>query len=204
MQEKPQKRILVIGSFITDLVFRVDRYPEEGETLIGHSFQRFPGGKGANQAMAAARLGARVAMVGRLGVDEFGDEQVAGFEAAGIDTYRLPNVSLEGQSVTLTLDDGSSVELRFDADTVTWQATGAIGAAAGTQDPYDAVAVRAGLAKDAAFVARLRAALDAVGPALKHNPNLLPPRYTGFVSKDNAFYRPIRDAGLASGQLQAK
>ncbi|NLN28859.1 MAG: ribokinase, partial [Firmicutes bacterium] len=38
MQDKPQKRILVIGSFITDLVFRVDRYPEEGETLIGHSF----------------------------------------------------------------------------------------------------------------------------------------------------------------------
>jgi phosphonate transport system substrate-binding protein len=67
--------------------------------------------------------------------------------------------------------------------------------------PNDAVAVRAGLAKDAAFVARLRAALDAVGPALKHNPNLLPPRYTGFVAKDNSYYRPIRDAGLATGKL---
>lgn len=105
MQEKPQKRILVIGSFITDLGFRVDRYPEEGETLIGHSFQRFPGGKGANQAMAAARLGARVAMVGRLGVDEFGDEQVAGFEAAGIDTSGILRDSEAPSGVaTVTID----------------------------------------------------------------------------------------------------
>ena len=62
--------------------------------------------------------------------------------AAGIDTYRLPNVSLDGQNVELNLDDGSTIELSFGADTVTWQASGAIGAAAGTQDPYDAVAVR--------------------------------------------------------------
>ncbi len=67
--------------------------------------------------------------------------------------------------------------------------------------PNDAVAVRAGLAKDAAFVARLRAALESVGPELKRNPNLLPPRYTGFVAKDNSYYRPIRDAGLATGKL---
>lgn len=70
--------------------------------------------------------------------------------------------------------------------------------------PNDAVAVRAELAKDAAFVARLRAALDAVGPELKRNPNLLPPRYTGFVAKDNSYYRPIRDAGLATGKLGAQ
>lgn len=67
--------------------------------------------------------------------------------------------------------------------------------------PNDAVAVRADLAKDAAFVARLRAALEAVGPELKRTPNLLPPRYTGFVAKDNGYYRPIRDAGLATGKL---
>ncbi|MDP1691674.1 MAG: phosphate/phosphite/phosphonate ABC transporter substrate-binding protein [Burkholderiaceae bacterium] len=67
--------------------------------------------------------------------------------------------------------------------------------------PNDAVAVRADLAKDAAFIARLRAALEAVGPELRRTPNLLPPRYTGFVAKDNAFYRPIRDAGLATGKL---
>jgi phosphonate transport system substrate-binding protein len=67
--------------------------------------------------------------------------------------------------------------------------------------PNDAVAVRAELAKDAAFVAKLRAALEAVGPELRRTPNLLPSRYTGFVAKDNAYYRPIRDAGLATGKL---
>jgi len=67
--------------------------------------------------------------------------------------------------------------------------------------PNDALAVRADLAKDAAFVARLRAALESVGPELRRTPNLLPARYTGFVAKDNSFYRPIRDAGLATGKL---
>lgn len=67
--------------------------------------------------------------------------------------------------------------------------------------PNDAIAVRAELAKDAAFVAKLRAALDSVGRELSRDPNLLPPRYTGFVAKDNSFYRPIRDAGLATGKL---
>ena len=67
--------------------------------------------------------------------------------------------------------------------------------------PNDAVAVRSELAKDPAFVAKLRAALAAVGPELTRTPNLLPPRYTGFVAKDNGYYRPIRDAGLATGKL---
>lgn len=70
--------------------------------------------------------------------------------------------------------------------------------------PNDAVAVRAELAKDAGFVAALRSALEGVGPELRRTPNLLPARYTGFVAKDNAFYRPIRDAGLATGKLVAQ
>jgi phosphonate transport system substrate-binding protein len=70
--------------------------------------------------------------------------------------------------------------------------------------PNDAVAVSAELARDAVFVARLRAALEAVGPQLRRTPQLLPPRYSGFVAKDNAFYRPIREAGLATGKLEAR
>jgi len=70
--------------------------------------------------------------------------------------------------------------------------------------PNDAVAVSKALAADKAFVARLQAALGGVGEALKSRPNLLPPHYTGFVSRDNGFYKPIRDAGLATGSLQAK
>jgi phosphonate transport system substrate-binding protein len=70
--------------------------------------------------------------------------------------------------------------------------------------PNDAFAVSASLARDAAFVARLREALAGVGEALKADPALLPARYTGFISKDNSFYAPIRDAGLATGKLVPK
>ncbi|MEY8876151.1 MAG: phosphate/phosphite/phosphonate ABC transporter substrate-binding protein [Leptothrix sp. (in: b-proteobacteria)] len=67
--------------------------------------------------------------------------------------------------------------------------------------PNDAFAVSAPLAKDAAFVARLRGALGEVAGLLKTQPNLLPAHYGGFVERDNAFYKPIRDAGLATGKL---
>jgi phosphonate transport system substrate-binding protein len=70
--------------------------------------------------------------------------------------------------------------------------------------PNDAFAVSAVLAKDVAFVKRLQAALAEVGPLLASQPNLLPASYTGFVARDNAFYKPIRDAGLATGKLGAR
>ncbi|WP_374659941.1 phosphate/phosphite/phosphonate ABC transporter substrate-binding protein [Inhella sp.] len=70
--------------------------------------------------------------------------------------------------------------------------------------PNDAVAVRAALHADAAFVQKLQAALLEVGPLLATQPQLLPPRYTGFVKGDNGFYKPIRDAGLATGKLTPK
>ena len=70
--------------------------------------------------------------------------------------------------------------------------------------PNDAFAVSAALAKDQVFVARLRKALEAVGGQLKTSPSLLPARYTGFVTKDNTFYGPIRDAGLETGKLAPK
>jgi phosphonate transport system substrate-binding protein len=70
--------------------------------------------------------------------------------------------------------------------------------------PNDAFAVSAQLSKDTAFVAKLRAALEDIQVQLKSTPNLLPPKYTGFTSKTNAYYAPIREAGLATGNLSAK
>lgn len=70
--------------------------------------------------------------------------------------------------------------------------------------PNDAFAVSAALARDAAFVERLQAALAEVGPLLASQPSLLPANYTGFVAGDNSFYKPIRDAGLATGKLGAR
>jgi ribokinase len=64
--------ITVVGSFVMDMVARMDRFPQAGETLIGQSVQYFPGGKGANQCVAAARLGGKVQMVGMLGEDAYG------------------------------------------------------------------------------------------------------------------------------------
>jgi len=78
--------ITVVGSLNIDLVVQAPRMPVPGETIVGHGFHIVPGGKGANQAVAAARLGAQVTMVGRVGNDGFGEMQRQGMEALGIDT----------------------------------------------------------------------------------------------------------------------
>lgn len=70
--------------------------------------------------------------------------------------------------------------------------------------PNDAFAISAALAGDTAFVARLQAGLAEIGPLLASQPALLPANYTGFVARDNSFYKPIRDAGLATGKLGAR
>ncbi len=77
--------IVVLGSLNMDLVVRVQRIPRPGETVIGSSFATFAGGKGANQAVAAARLGGRVTMIGQVGRDAFGDQLRAGLKAEGVD-----------------------------------------------------------------------------------------------------------------------
>ena len=69
--------VAVVGSINLDLVARCERLPRPGETLTGATFERVPGGKGANQALAAARLGAEVSLTGAAGDDAFADEALA-------------------------------------------------------------------------------------------------------------------------------
>jgi ribokinase len=76
---------VVVGSLNADLVVRTEHFPAPGETITGSDFAVFPGGKGANQAVAAARLGGRVAMIGRLGHDDQGRALRASLAAAGVD-----------------------------------------------------------------------------------------------------------------------
>src|SRR5690554_4907800 len=77
--------ILVAGAINTDLVAYVDRAPEAGETITGRSFEMHGGGKGANQAVAAARSGAPTVMLGGVGADDFGDARKAGLQADDVD-----------------------------------------------------------------------------------------------------------------------
>src|SRR5438128_5056019 len=77
-------RVTVVGGFNMDLVFSAPRRPLPGETLVGTAFGMFVGGKGSNQAVAAARAGAHVEMIGRLGADSFGREIAGALENEGL------------------------------------------------------------------------------------------------------------------------
>ncbi len=79
-------RVVVLGSINMDLVVRVPTLPRPGETVLGDRLARVHGGKGANQAVAAARLGAQVSMIGRVGADPFGSELIDGLQQDHVDT----------------------------------------------------------------------------------------------------------------------
>ena len=82
-------KILVVGSFVMDLIVSTSRFPNSGETVLGLSYQTAPGGKGANQAVQAARLGADVTMVGKVGQDVFGDALLKSAAEAGVNVSRV-------------------------------------------------------------------------------------------------------------------
>jgi ribokinase len=86
---KDRPKMLVIGSFVKDLIVSASRFPEVGETVLGCGFQTASGGKGANQAIQAARLGAHVTMVGKVGEDAFGKEMIDSCVKSGIDCSRV-------------------------------------------------------------------------------------------------------------------
>ena len=79
------RKIVVLGSSNTDMIINLERIPKPGETVLGGAFSMAGGGKGANQAVAAARAGGDVALIARVGKDIFGDQAVRGFREAAID-----------------------------------------------------------------------------------------------------------------------
>ena len=100
--------VTVVGSVNLDLVARCERLPRVGETLTDATFARYPGGKGANQAVAAARLGARVRFVGAVGNDAFADEALAGMREAGVE-LELGEGDSTGVAVILVEGEGENV-----------------------------------------------------------------------------------------------
>jgi len=107
---KNKARIVVVGSSNTDMILRLERAPRPGETLLGGAFSMAAGGKGANQAVAAARMGADVTFVAALGMDVFGDQALKGFEVEGIRTHRIKRVNKQASGVALIFvgDDGEN------------------------------------------------------------------------------------------------
>ncbi len=105
-------RIVVVGSVNLDLVAHCERLPRVGETVSGADFSRVPGGKGANQAVAAARLGADVRFFGMVAVDDLAEEALAGLEEAGVDTSGVAWVGEPGVHTGVALilvdDDGEN------------------------------------------------------------------------------------------------
>ena len=115
------KKIYVVGSVNTDLVITTPYMPKAGETLTGSGFFVAHGGKGANQAVAAARLGGKVVMCGLVGDDDFGKSAVRGFTEVGIDVSHVRVVSgspsgiaviiIENGDNRIILDKGANAEL---------------------------------------------------------------------------------------------
>ncbi len=89
MKGRNMAKILVVGSINMDLVVRVPHSPKPGETVLGGDFETFPGGKGANQAVAASRMGGDVTMVGRVGSDDFGNILIQGLVENNIKTTHV-------------------------------------------------------------------------------------------------------------------
>jgi ribokinase len=96
--------ILVIGSLNMDLVARCEHLPREGQTVFGSDFFTAPGGKGANQAVAAARLGARVTMAGCVGHDQFGRDLLAGLAKDGVRTHDVLATDRPTGTALITVD----------------------------------------------------------------------------------------------------
>ena len=102
-----RKPIVIVGSITMDLVTRTPKIPSIGQTLIGTGFETTPGGKGANQAVAAARLGYRVAMVAKVGDDAYGPALLENLKRAGVDaTGMTQTTGSSGLAPMFVADDG--------------------------------------------------------------------------------------------------
>ena len=107
--------ILVVGSLNADLVVRAPRFPQPGETISGEDLQVIPGGKGANQAVAAARLGASVSMLGRVGKDNFGDFLLNNLQSNHVDAQFVQRDDASTGTATIIVDSNGQNSIVLSA-----------------------------------------------------------------------------------------
>lgn len=107
--------VTVVGNINMDQVLRVDRFPLPGETRVVKGLSFLPGGKGANQAVAASRLGAKVALIGATGTDEFGDKTIENLVRNGVDTtyVRRADTVKTGMAYVMSREDGANSILSY-------------------------------------------------------------------------------------------
>ncbi|MBD8597438.1 ribokinase [Pseudomonas sp. CFBP 8772] len=156
-----QAKVVIVGSLNMDLVTRAPRLPRAGETLAGQSFVTVPGGKGANQAVAAARLGASVAMVGCVGDDAYGEQLRSALLAEGIDCQAVTRIAGESTGVALIVVDDSS------QNAIVIVAGGNGHVTASVVDSFDAL-----LSQAEVIICQLEVPLDTVGHVLKRGHEL--------------------------------
>ncbi len=148
-------RIVVVGSINRDLVARVPQLPRPGETVLGTAFHEVPGGKGANQAVAAARLGADVTMIGRVGDDAFGERLLKSLRLHGVRT----------DAVQSTADCPTGLAL-IGVDDTGQNAITVIGGANQRLSPDDVQAHQAAIAHAHALLVQLEVPLATVTAAV--------------------------------------
>lgn len=153
-------KVVVIGSLNMDLVTRASRLPRAGETLIGQTFSTVPGGKGANQAVAAARLGGEVAMIGCVGTDAYGSQLREALLFEGIDCQAVSSVAGSSGVALIVVDDSSQ-----NAIVIVAGSNGALTPA--SLQAFDAVLQGADV-----IVCQLEVPMDTVGYALKRGREL--------------------------------
>lgn len=208
--------VCVVGSANVDLIFRTPRLPTAGETFAGKSFQMCFGGKGANQAVTAARMGARVTMVARVGTDAFGEQTLQNFRDQGIDTSHIIRdadrptgvasiaVDDEGRNCIIVVggaNEGLSAEDVRRATPVITEATVLV---AQLETPIPATLEAFRLAKDAGMITVLNPAPAAsLPPELLQRTDLLVPNEPELELLTGRVIKGVEDAKAAARQLLA-
>jgi ribokinase len=161
MAEEPKTGVAILGIYVADASYRASRLPRMGETILGEAFTLGPGGKGANQAVAAARAGGEVAFITKLGDDPFGAMARSLWAEAGIDTRHVAASDTPTGSAFIFVDAGSGNNAII-----------VVPGAGGTLGPDDVRAAEAAIAGAAVFVTQLEqpaeAALAGLALARRH------------------------------------
>ena len=151
------KWITVLGSFVADLAFRTKKVPAWGETIMGSDFRLGPGGKGSNQAVAAARLGGKVSFVSKLGRDAFGDLARQTYKQEGIDTrFVFETTEYPTGAATIIIDEVTGENAIIVVPGACYQVT-----------PAEIDQARALIAESSVFLTQLELQIPAVEHGLK-------------------------------------